>query len=113
MRRLVIAALLTFAAAALHAETLSQTIDRTFDVRPGATFALDNVNGHVNVTSWDQPRIRVHAVKTVSRTDNPRAALDALKVEMTARDGGLSVHTVYPSHGSVGFLDFLTGNWSD
>src|ERR1043166_5109405 len=113
MRRLVIAALLALAATALHAETLSQTIDRTFDVRPGATFALDNVNGHVNVTSWDQPRIRVHAVKTVARTDDPRGALNALRVEITPRDGGVSVHTVYPNHGSVGFLDFLTGNWSD
>lgn len=113
MRRLAIAALLILAAAALHAETLSQTVDKTFDVRPGATFALDNVNGHVNVTSWDQPRIRVHAVKTVSRGDDPRSALNALKVEMTPRDGGVTVHTVYPSHGSVGFLDFLTGNWSD
>ncbi|HEY2324634.1 MAG TPA: DUF4097 family beta strand repeat-containing protein [Thermoanaerobaculia bacterium] len=113
MRRLVIAALLTIAAAALHAETLSQTIDKTFEVRPGATFALDNVNGHVNVTSWDQPRIRVRAVKTVSRADDPRGTLNALRVEMTPRDGGVSVHTVYPKHGDLGFVDFFTGNWVD
>src|ERR1051326_5462450 len=113
MRRLAIAALLTLAAVAVHAETISQTIDKTFDVRPGARFALDNVNGHVNVTSGDQPRIRVHAVKTVSRADDPKGALDALRVEITSRDGGLSVHTVYPAHGSVGILDFLAGNWSD
>lgn len=113
MRRVVIAALLTLATAAIHAETLSQTIDKTFDVRPGATFSLDNVNGHVNITSWDQPRIRVHAVKTVSRGDDPRSALNALQVQITPRDGGVSVHTVYPNHGSVGFLDFLAGNWSD
>ena len=113
MRRLAIAALLTLAASALHAETVSQTIDRTFDARPGATFTLDNVNGHVNVASWDQPRIRVYAVKTVSRSDDPRAALNALKVEMTPHDGGVTVHTVYPNHGSLGILDILTGNWSD
>ena len=109
MRRLAIAALLTLAAAALHAETLSQTIDRTFDARPGARFTLDNVNGHVSVKSWDQSRIRVYAVKTVSRSDDPRGALNALKVEITPRDGGVTVHTVYPSHGSVGILDILTG----
>src|ERR1043166_1157111 len=93
MRRLVIAALLTFAAAALHAETLSQTMRKTFEARPGAAFALDNVNGHVNVSSWDQPRIRVHAVKTASRADDPRAALNALRVEITPRDGGVSVRS--------------------
>src|ERR1043166_3245987 len=102
MRRLVIAALLTLAAASLHAETLSQTIDKTFDVRPGATLALDNVNGHVNVTSWDQPRIRVHAVKTVSRTDDARSALNALRVEITPRDGGLAGHTGFANHGRTG-----------
>jgi DUF4097 and DUF4098 domain-containing protein YvlB len=110
---LIAVATITLAATVLHAETLTQNIDRTFDVRPGATLALDNVNGHVNVTSWDQPRIRVHAVKTVSRLDNAKGALDALRVEMTPRDGGLTVHTVYPGHGGIGFLDFLSGNWSD
>jgi len=105
--------LVTLAAAVLNAETLTQTIDRTFDVRPGARFALDNVNGHVNVTSWDQSRVRVHAYKTVSRSDDAKHALDALKVEMEPRDGGVTVHTIYPSRGSVGFLDFLAGNWSD
>jgi DUF4097 and DUF4098 domain-containing protein YvlB len=111
MRRLIIAALLTLAAASLHAETLSQTIDKTFDARPGATFALDNVNGHVNITSWDQPRIRVRAVKTVSRADNARGELNELRVEMTPRDGGVVVHTIYPKHAGSGFLDFLAGNW--
>ncbi|HEX7192731.1 MAG TPA: DUF4097 family beta strand repeat-containing protein [Thermoanaerobaculia bacterium] len=113
MRRAALFLLVTLAAATLNAETLTQTIDKTFDARPGATFALDNVNGHVNITSWDQPRIRVHAVKTVSRSDDPRAALNALRIEMTPRDGGVAVHTVYPNHGSIGLLDILTGNWSD
>jgi DUF4097 and DUF4098 domain-containing protein YvlB len=111
MRRLIIAALLTLAATAIQAGTLSQTVDRTFDARPGATFTLDNVNGHVTVTSWDQARIRVHAVKTVSRADDARGALNELRIEMTPHDGGVTVHTIYPKHSGSGFLDFLAGNW--
>ena len=114
MRRAALFLLVTLATAALHASTLTQTIDRTFDVRPGAMFTLDNVNGHVNVTAWDQPRVRVHAFKSVSRADDPKRALDALKVSIEARDGGVTVHTDYPKGGSgIGFLDFLAGNWVD
>ena len=35
------------------------------------------VNGHVDVTSWDQPRVRVHAVKTA-------IVHDLLAIEMDA-----------------------------
>jgi len=114
MRRAALFLLVTLATAALHASTLTQTIDKTFDVRPGAMFTLDNVNGHVLVTAWDQPRVRVHAFKSVSRADDPKRALDALKVSIEARDGGVTVHTEYPKGNSgIGFLDFLTGNWVD
>src|SRR5947207_3573897 len=113
MRRAVLFLLVTLGATVLNASTLTQTVDRTFDVRPGATFALDNVNGHVNVTGWDQPRIRVHAIKTVSRSDDPRRALDALRIDFQPRNGGLTVHTDYPKSNGIGFLDFLTGNWVD
>lgn len=113
MRRAFLFLLVTLAATALQASTLTQTIDRTFDARPGATFTLDNVNGHVNVRSWDQPRIRVHAVKTVSRADDPKGALDALKVDIQPAAGGVTVHTTYPKSTGIGVLDFLTGNWVD
>src|SRR6478672_9572259 len=111
MRRAALFLLVTFATVALHASTLMENVDRTFDVRPGALFKIDNMNGHIYVRSWDQPRIRVRAVKTVSRADEPRKALEALRIDFQQQGGGLTVHTNYPASSGIGFIDFLTGNW--
>ena len=64
MRTLLVAATL-FAAVTAGAAELSETIDRTFDVRAGADFVLSNVNGRITITSWDQPKVRVIARKEV------------------------------------------------
>ena len=68
------------------AATLESKFDRTFDVRPGTLFALNNTNGHINIRSWDQPRVQVHAVKRVESRDSESAqkAMDALKIEPSA-----------------------------
>src|SRR5215213_8343594 len=98
---------LTFLAAALVVATLfsaqsafadlTETIDRTFDVRPGAKVSLRNVNGSVTISSWDQPRVRVVAEKRVegSRKES-QAAMKELRVELQPRDGGLAIITHYP-----------------
>src|SRR5688500_17757600 len=44
MRKLILSTMLLVASAAMGAE-LSETVDRTFDVKPGATVTLRNVNG--------------------------------------------------------------------
>ena len=77
-KRILLTAILTIAAATANATTLDQAFDRTFDVRPGAVFSLTNTNGHITVRGWDQPRIRVHAVKHVESRDSD-AARDAMK----------------------------------
>src|SRR5438067_490662 len=59
MRRHLFASLAVFlAATAAFAANLQGNFDRTFDVRPGTSFALDNTNGHITIRSWDQPRIQ-------------------------------------------------------
>jgi len=57
--------------ATVGADTLKETFDRTYDLPAGSTFTLSNVNGRVRVTSWDQPRVKMHAEKSV-RTRNAR-----------------------------------------
>ena len=69
LKRILLTAILTIAAAAANASTLDQAFDRTYDVRPGAAFSLTNTNGHITVRGWDQPRIRVHAVRHVESRD--------------------------------------------
>ncbi|HEY8130355.1 MAG TPA: DUF4097 family beta strand repeat-containing protein [Thermoanaerobaculia bacterium] len=93
------------------AETLQANFDRTFDVRPGTLFALNNTNGHITIRSWDQPRIQVHAVKKVESRDPEaaRKAMAELKIEPTATADGLRINTNYPRRND-GFLDWLAGS---
>lgn len=111
MKTLTLAATLLLLAVPAFAATLTETIDRTFDVRPGAEVKLTNVNGSINVTSWDQPRVRVVAEKSV-RGDRRDAeeAMKELRVEFQQRDGGLVISTRYPDDDANGFLDWLTGD---
>ena len=116
MNKLLVAAAALALATTAGATTLSEKIDRTFDVRPGASLVLTNVNGRINVSSWDQPRIRVIAVKEVDGGREMAAEMmKAVKVEMTQRDGGLVVNTNHPrrNNGSESIFDWLLGNHAD
>jgi hypothetical protein len=98
MRKLLLSATLLLATTAGAAE-LSETIDRTFDVRAGAEFVLSNVNGRITINSWDQPKVRVIAHKEVDGDrDELKKALAELRVEMLPRNGGLVVTTHYPKN---------------
>ena len=106
------AALFVVAALPLAGAELTETIDRTIDVRPGARLELSNVNGRVSVVSWDQPRVRIVARKEVKGDRNDVAeALRELRVEIQPRDGGVFVNTRYPKRdGGSSFFDWLLGD---
>jgi hypothetical protein len=115
MRTLLVTATLLLATTAAAAE-LSETIDRTFDVRAGAKVVLTNVNGRITINSWDQPRVHVIAKKEVDGDrDQLKKALQELRVEMQPRDGGLVITTHYPKedHGIASIFDWLSGDHID
>src|SRR5471030_851103 len=97
-KRILLTFILSVAAAAVNASTLDETFDRTFDVRSGAVFALTNTNGRITVRGWDQPRIRVHAIKHVESRDGDaaRSAMKALTLVLSQPNGGLRIETKYP-----------------
>src|SRR5882672_9435622 len=109
-KRILLTAILTITAAVANASTLDQAFDRTFDVRPGAVFGLTNTNGHITVRAWDQPRIRVHAVKHVESRDSDAArdAMKALTITMAQPNGGLTIDTKYPKHND-GIFEWIAG----
>ncbi|HEX2121350.1 MAG TPA: DUF4097 family beta strand repeat-containing protein [Thermoanaerobaculia bacterium] len=115
MKKLLVLTLTLFLAGTAGAVTLTETIDRTLAVRPGATVALSNVNGRITISSWDQPRVRILAKKEVDGDrDEARSVMKELKVEIQQRDGGVVVTTHYPrrnDHGSI--FDWLLGNHVD
>lgn len=98
MPKLLLAAMLLVVSTAASAASLTETVDRTFNVRPGATVTLKNVNGRITVKAWDQPRVKVVAVKEVEADrDELKKVMQALRVEFVERDGGLSINTRYPN----------------
>ena len=105
-RKLFLTALTFLAATTLSAATRTETIDRTFDVKPGATVKLSNTNGRITVSAWDQPRVKVVAVKKVEAdSDDIQAALKELRVDIQPQNGGLVIDTHYPKeHDGPGAL---------
>ena len=103
---------LALSATAFAGEELSETFERSLNVRPGTALEVDNVNGSITVSAWDQPRVRIHAVKKVSARDLSvaRQALNALRIEVRQSDRLLEVDTIYPKHGDDGgLLDKIFG----
>lgn len=109
-KRILLTAILTIAAVAANALTLDEIFDRTFDVRPGAVFALTNTNGRITVRGWDQRRIRVHALKHVESRDGDaaRGAMKALTLALSQPNGGLRIETKYP-RASDGIFEWIAG----
>jgi DUF4097 and DUF4098 domain-containing protein YvlB len=109
-RRMLLTAILAITAAAANATTLDQAFDRTFDVRSGAVFSLTNTNGHITVRAWDQPRIKVHALKHVESRDGDAArdAMKALTIALSQPNGGLTIDTKYPKHND-GIFEWIAG----
>jgi DUF4097 and DUF4098 domain-containing protein YvlB len=114
MRRTLIATALVLTAATASATKLEEKFEKTYDVRPGALVSLANVNGRIEVRAWDQPRVRIHAVKHVQASGAQRAkeAMDGLKIEISTGAGGLKVFTRYPKRMENGFgiLDLMFGD---
>ena len=111
MRRLLFSALLLLTAGALQAATLQEAFERTLPARPGTQFTLTNTNGRITLGAWDQPQVRIHAVKKADGWDanQLKTALQQTRIDITQNDGGVHVITRMPQH-DFGFLDFLTGS---
>ncbi len=70
---------------------VTDEIERSFDVKSDAKFALENVNGSVEISAWDNSVIQVTAILSAKNQDH----LDRIKVEMNETSNGISVETKY------------------
>jgi DUF4097 and DUF4098 domain-containing protein YvlB len=116
MRKFALAAALLFVAATASAATLSETVDKTLDVKPGATVSLTNVNGRITISSWDQPRVHIVATKEVGGgREEARDAMKELRVEIAPTNGGVTINTKYPrrDEGFSSIFDWLLGHHVD
>ena len=82
------------------------TVNESRPLSKDGRFALENTNGRVEVTGWDEARVSIEATK---RAASDRA-LDDLRIEIVGEGDSLSVHTRYPHLrwlGGAGRVDYV------
>jgi hypothetical protein len=81
------------------------TVDETRPLSATGELSLENTNGSVRLAAWDEPRVRIEAVKH-ARSER---ALEELKVEIVGEGDRLSVRTRHPRarwRGGSGRVDY-------
>jgi hypothetical protein len=94
----VLFALVLAAGSAAPCFAISKEFNQTYPLQPGGTFELQNVNGTVEVQTWDRNEVEVRAVKTAKRKESD---LDLVSIDVDAKRDSVSVTTRYPQNEGV------------
>jgi len=70
----------------------TEEFHQTYALSAGGRVELDNINGAVHITGWDQNQVKVDAVKYAGTKER----LDEAKIEVNAGSDYVSIHTEYP-----------------
>jgi hypothetical protein len=77
------------------ASAADENFHHTYPLPAGGSFALENVNGSVQVEGWSRDEVEVSAVKTAARSDS--RDLSQVKIEVDdSHPGQVAVRTRYP-----------------
>lgn len=95
IRRLAVWLGLCLALASAAAGTGAQgaaELHQSYDLAPGGSVSVSNVSGYIRVTSWNENRVQVDAVKRGRRGED----LGLVEIQVTARPDRVEVRTLYP-----------------
>lgn len=67
----------------------------SFALNPGATVELDNANGSVEITGWDQDNIEITGTKYASSEER----LHDVKIDISNSPSSISIRTIVPHDG--------------
>src|SRR6202022_699207 len=90
--------LILAAASAAPCFAITKEFNQSFQLEPGGSFELQNVNGTVDVQGWDRNEIEVHAVKTAKHKESD---LERVSIEVDAKPDAISIATRYPQNEGV------------
>lgn len=94
----------------IHASTLEETFKKRIACSDQPLITLKNVNGRVQVTSWNNSEVEIIAHKKVegSKSD-AKKILDRIEIEVTQDDNQISIETLVPKglKGDGGFFSWL------
>jgi DUF4097 and DUF4098 domain-containing protein YvlB len=74
-------------------EEYRDDFSKTLPLKAGERFSLENVNGPVSLTTWNENSVEIKAVKTSRRSEEELAKVE-IRVEESA--GGVSVKAIWP-----------------
>ena len=63
-----------------------------YPLKAGGKISLDNFNGSIEITGWDQEAVDVSGAKYASTSE----ARDAIRIQITPAEGSLDIRTVRP-----------------
>jgi hypothetical protein len=85
---------LVVSSAVLASARETQEFHRTYSLTPNGQLSLENVNGDVHITAWDQNEVKIDAIKTVwSGT-----ALSDVRIEVQSSPDSISIQSKTPHH---------------
>jgi DUF4097 and DUF4098 domain-containing protein YvlB len=78
----------------------SRELHETYDLTAGGLVTVTNTSGYIRVTSWNENRVKVDAVKR-GQDASP------IEIQVTPRPGRIDIRTIYPrSQGSSVSVDY-------
>ena len=83
-----------FACAAAYGND-EQEVRRSFPVDPGSSITLENISGHITITSWEGAQVEMVAVKT-GKSDH----FDQVEISTSARASRLNIRTRFLNNGN-------------
>jgi hypothetical protein len=77
-----------------HRGAFTEEFHQTYALAAGGRVELDNINGAVHISTWDQNEVKVDAVKSADSKDR----LDDARIEVNSSKEHLSIRTKYRDH---------------
>ena len=93
------------------ADTATDTFYKKISFRQGGLISLDNINGSVEITSWDKDEVEITAYKKVHGSDHRRAEdlLAEIKIVIDENDDEINIKTDHPHRKDKNFFGWLFG----
>jgi hypothetical protein len=77
-----------------HQGAFTEAFHQTYPLTPDGRVELDNINGAVHISTWDQNEVKVDAVKSA----DVKERLDDARIEIDSGKDHLSIRTKYRDH---------------
>lgn len=77
-----------------HRGSLTEELHQTYSIAPDGHVELNNINGDVHISSWDQNTVKLDAVKYADTKEQ----LDAASIDIDVGKDYISIRTRYPDH---------------